>query len=150
MADSIANPQILRLVETLRAPDADTRIEAASALGQFGAEHEDTIGLAEIGVPALIDVLLADPVREARWAAAYALGALGDESAISPLWAAYRANEKDTGLRLVIVKALGKIGHPSTIPQLMAEMQGAESRCIRAAAAKALSRIGPDQPIKAR
>jgi HEAT repeat protein len=150
MADSVANPQILRLVEALTAPDTEARIEAASALGQFGAENEDTTGLIEMGVPALSAALLADSVREVRWAAAYALGALADASAIPALWEAYRAAARDPGLRLIIVKALGKIGHPSTIPPLMAEMQGAESRCIRAAAAKALSRIGPDQPIKAR
>jgi|GEM_PF-1075766 len=134
------NPVIQHLIDQLTYPDPETRIAAADALGQFAASNEDTRGLIEYGVPALANSLH-DPDRDVRWAAAYALGALGDGSTIPPLENAYRAAGDDTGLRLVIVKALGKTHHRDALPTLIDIQHTADSRCLKVAASKAVARI---------
>src|SRR5689334_5053580 len=101
------NPDIARLITQLNDPDPDQRLAAADALGQVGASNEDTRGLIKHGIPAL-SAALHNPDRDVRLAAAYALGAIGDSSAIPALVEAYHRADEDNGLRLVIVKALGK------------------------------------------
>src|SRR5688572_19022620 len=97
MADSdnvtIMNPEIERLIDGLANPDADVRLEAVSALGQYGASNEDLRGLESHGIPALIDVLRDDPERELRVAAAYALGAIGMPGAISALHEVFQTTD---------------------------------------------------------
>lgn len=134
------NPDIQHLIDQLHDSDAETRVRAAAALGQFGASSEDTTGLNTHGVAALIRAL-DDPDRQVRWEAAYALGALGEASALPALLAAYDRLSEDGGLRLVIVKGLGKIGHPDAAPHLRAVRRHAPSVCLRTAAARALERI---------
>jgi HEAT repeat protein len=135
------NPDIQQLIDQLDENEPAARVAACNALGQFGATNADTRGLLEHGIPAIERILRDDPIREVRWAAAYALGALGDAEAIPALEAAYQQAADDTGLRLVIVKALGKTGHSDAVVGLRDKMREGESRCIRAAAAKALERI---------
>src|SRR5688572_16464548 len=109
MADSQAvNPEIQRLIAAMADADPDARLEAVSALGQFSAYHDDIRGLETQGIPALIAILRADLERDLRLAAAYALGAIGMPGAVAALWDVYQTTD-DQGLRLVIVKGLGKI-----------------------------------------
>lgn len=143
------NPDIQELIEQLNENDPAQRIAACDALGQFAASHADVRGLHEHGIPAIEGVLRDDPIREVRWAAAYALGALGDASAIPALEAAYQRAGDDTGLRLVIVKALGKTEHDDAINGLATILHDSKtkSRCLRVAAARALGRIGTDEAL---
>src|SRR5688572_21560043 len=54
MADSdsvtIMNPEIKRLIDGLADPESDARLEAVSALGQYGASNEDLRGLDTVGI----------------------------------------------------------------------------------------------------
>ena len=104
--------------------------------------------LHEHGVPALI-ASLNDDVREVRWAAAYALGVLGDPSVIAPLTMLYDRSSDDNGLRLVIVKALGKTKQPMAVPTLIPILHSADSRCIRTASARSLKRIATLEALHA-
>jgi HEAT repeat protein len=145
---STINPEIQRLVAGLADIDPEARLEAVSALGQYGASNEDLRGLDTHGIPALIDVLNADPVRELRVAAAYALGAIGMPAAV-PALREMLATTEDQGLRLVIVKGLGKIVDGASVDVLSTALHTGESRCIRAAALKALQRIGTPDALRA-
>lgn len=142
------NPDIIRLLANLRDPDPTVRATAADALGQFSAEHGDLSDLHEYGVPALI-ASLNDDHREVRWAAAYALGVLGDPLVIAPLTALYDRSSDDDGLRLVIVKALGKTQQPTAVPTLITTLRSADSRCIRTASARSLRRIATPEALHA-
>lgn len=134
------NPEIQRLIDQLHDPDTATRVRAAAALGQFGAANEDTTGLADHGLAALIEAL-DDPERDVRWEAVYALGALGETAALPALLDAYARWPHDSGLRLVIIKGLGKLGHPDAVPHLTQTLRGSDSLCMQVASRKALERI---------
>jgi HEAT repeat protein len=142
------NSVIARLLADLDDPDPIIRAAAADALGQFSAEHGDLDDLHEHGVPALI-AALDDEHREVRWAAAYALGVLGDPLVIAPLTALYDRSSDDDGLRLVIVKALGKTQQPTAVPTLITTLRSADSRCIRTASARSLRRIATPEALHA-
>jgi hypothetical protein len=142
------NPEIQRLIEGIATSDSEMRLEAVSALGQYGASSEDLRGLDTHGIPALISVLRADPDRELRVAAAYALGAIGMADAVTALNEVYQTTN-DQGLRLVIVKGLGKIADSTSVDVLGVALRTADSRCIRAAALKALQRIGTPAALRA-
>ncbi len=142
------NPDIAQLLADLDSPDPTTRAAAADALGQFSAAHGDLADLHEYGIPALI-ACLDDNQREVRWAAAYALGVLGDPSVIPPLTALYDRSSDDNGLRLVIVKALGKTQQPTAVPILITTLRATDSRCIRTASARSLKRIATPEALYA-
>src|SRR5574341_528255 len=142
------NPDIQRLIDQLHDPDVEARIRAAAALGQFGASNEDTTGLETHGMAALIEALK-DPERDVRWEAAYALGALGEPRAVSALIDAYERYADDSGLRLVIVKGLGKIADPEALPHLLGVLRHAPSLCLQTASAKALERVGTADALSA-
>jgi len=142
------NLDITRLLAELCDSDPTTRAAAADALGQFSAEHGDLSDLHERGIPALI-AALSDDHREVRWAAAYALGVLGDPAVIAPLTALYDRSSDDNGLRLVIVKALGKTQQPTAVPSLIATLHATDSICIRTASARSLKRIASPEALHA-
>lgn len=134
------NADFQRLFSNLDDPDSAVRAAALDAIGQWDATHDgaDTrAAVAPVG-----EVLRHDPDRDVRWAAAYALGALGyAEGAPALLDALGEADATgDGGLRLVIVKALGKTGSAEALPVLEALAHG-ESPCLRAAAQRALARL---------
>jgi HEAT repeat protein len=136
------------LIVQLRSPDPDARVAAADGLGQYAAYHED-ISMLPSAVPHLAEALRADPVRGVRLAAAYSLGAIGDVHAVPELIDVLRASDSDRGMQLVIVKALGKIGDPLAVPALIEALQSSKSRCVSAAAAKALECIGTPEALAA-
>jgi HEAT repeat protein len=141
------NTEIQRLIENLRAPDADTRVAAADALGQYGALHADASGLSA-AVPSLL-AALGDDSRDVRWSAAYALGAIGEAAGVPGLLALLADPGTEGGLRLVAIKALGKIGAADAAPALIAILRDGESRCLRVAAARSLVRIGTAEALTA-
>ncbi len=126
-------------LDDLSHPDPDRRIAALDEIGQWDATH------APAGEPAHIAgrvaALLHDPVRAVRWEAAYALGAIADEAGTAPLIAALDDTGGDLGLALVIVKALGKIGGEAAAQALTSVQSGAETRCMRVGAERALARM---------
>lgn len=134
---------MLTLLEQLTDPDPAVRVAALAEIGQWDTDTED---------PALVEravscaaAALQDSARAVRWEAAYALGALAHPAGIAPLEAALSraAADGDTGLQLVIVKALGKIGTAEAIPTLRM-MQQADTPCLQVAARLALRRAGAD------
>ncbi|GAB4480045.1 MAG: hypothetical protein Kow00124_26350 [Anaerolineae bacterium] len=132
-----------RMLAALAAADEKARANAAIELAEFGAYDEPMTPAMTLQAVAALIPALADPAREVRWAAAYALGALQDPGGVAPLAAALEeaASSGDGGLQLVIVKALGKIGNPAGIPALRRMLDHEPTACIRAAADRALTRI---------
>ncbi|HLV44579.1 MAG TPA: HEAT repeat domain-containing protein [Aggregatilineales bacterium] len=136
------NTGFQQLISNLDHPDATVRVAALDAIGQWDATHDGTdtrAAVAPVG-----EVLRRDPDADARWAAAYALGALGYAEGAPALLAALDEAESggDGGLRLVIVKALGKTGSAEALPALEA-LAHSDSPCLRAAAQRALARLAP-------
>jgi len=127
-------------LHNLTHPDPSARAAALDAIGQWGAEHEDDLPLRALPQVALA---LADPARDVRWAGAYALGAIGDPSAAPLLLAAFDAAyaDGDTGLTLVVVKALGKLASPDALSALHDLAESAATECVRVAAGRAVARI---------
>ena len=138
---------IHRLIENLGAPDPDARVAAAAALGQYGALHEDASGLSA-AVPELL-AALGDESREVRWSAAYALGAIGEAAGVPSLLALLADPGTEGGLRLVAVKALGKIGAADAAPALIDALNKGGSRCLAAVTLRALARIGTPEALAA-
>lgn len=134
------NEDFQRLLTDITHPDSNVRIAALDAIGQWDATH-DTDGLSASAVPHVVTAL-SDAERDVRWAAAYALGALGYADGIPALLDGLEAANGDDGLRLVIVKALGKIGSLEAAATLESLARARESRCLRAAASRSLARLG--------
>ncbi|MBI3912137.1 MAG: HEAT repeat domain-containing protein [Armatimonadetes bacterium] len=87
-----------------------------------------------------VDPLIAKLNRRAtRRAAVGALGRIGDPRATAPL---LRLLPEDETLRVEIVLALGQIGSPEAVPDLVEHGLGGVSETVRQAAADALRRIG--------
>ncbi len=137
------HPDLLRLIDSLDDPAPAARAAAAEAIGQWEAANPPAEGI-EHALPLLAAALREDPAREVRWSAAYALGALGRPLAVPALVDACQQADGDSGLRLVIVKALGKIGDARAAPLLLDIHHTATSACLRAASARALARLRPD------
>jgi len=138
---------LAHLIAQLVSPDPDTRMFAAEGLGQYAAYHKDA-SMLPTAVPHLADVLR-DPVRGVRLAAAYSLGAIGDEQAVPELINILAASDDDRGMQLVIIKALGKLGDPRAVSPLVDVLGSGKSRCLSVAAAKALRRIGTPEALAA-
>lgn len=133
------NEAFQRLLDNVNHPDPETRIAALDAIGQWRAEHDDS-ELTRRALPRTT-AALSDEVRDVRWAAAYALGAMGHVECVPALIGALWRSQGDPGLQLVIVKALGKIDCPDAIPALEALTASCGSRCVRVAATRSLARL---------
>ncbi|MGZ5441354.1 MAG: HEAT repeat domain-containing protein [Thermoanaerobaculia bacterium] len=98
-------------------------------------------------VPMLIEKL-ADPDREIAASAAAALGAIGDDRAIEPLFAALRAKGKDSdALQPAAGRALGAFGAP-VVPRLLESLEDGDE-FVRAAAASGLGKTGDARVVPA-
>jgi HEAT repeat protein len=140
--------EIDRLLASLDDPDPARRVAAIDALGQWDATHQ-TGDLSARAVQR-VAAALGDPWRDVRWSAAYALGALGYAGGVPALLDLLAADDPagDTGLRLVAIKALGKIGDGLAAPVLLALAASSESPCLRTAARRALDRISTSQQAR--
>lgn len=105
----------------------------------------DVLALKSKGdIDGLIEALNYDKDHNLRISAAWALGELGDSSAIEPLIDALddRKLVKD-----VIAKALGEIGQPQAVEPLL-DLLGDESWEVRGTAAKSLGKIGDTRAVE--
>ncbi len=116
-------PDLLRL---LAGGDARGRRRAALAVGR--------VGLAE-GTPALVARLQSDPEPEVRQMAAFALGLVGDPSALEPLQRALGDSSPLVAGRSA--EALGLVGDPAAAPAI-GRMVAAQLR------AGSVARLAPD------
>jgi len=161
----IGDPQAIpALMEVLKDEDWRVRQAAADALGKIGDRQavpalletlKDWYGdvsraaeaLGEIGVPAVPALMeaLKNWDWQVRWAAAWALGKIGDLQAVPALMEALKDEDKD--VRQTAAEALGKIGVPA-VPALMEALKDEDWR-VRQAAARALGEIGDPQALPA-
>jgi len=151
------------LARALRSRNADTRYEAAVALGKRG-EAEAVAPLQEalsdpepgvrwvamealgaIGHPALHTLisLLSSQDVDTRWGAAIALGDIGDTEAVGPLAAALE--DEDRYVRTRAALALAAIGDPAM--DALRTVVDAGSVEARWAAALALGKIGSEAGV---
>ena len=76
-------------------------------------------------VPRLIEMLRSDD-QDRRYAAAHALGEVGDSLAVPPLSDIVSNPHQDPAFQVHALKALGAIGSPGAIPALVAALNGQE------------------------
>jgi len=116
------------LIIALQSRNAETRYEAAVALGKQGDPE---------GIEPLEEALF-DPEPGVRWVAMEALGAIG-EPALETLISLLSSAEVD--IRWGAAIALGDIGNPGAVGPLAAALED-EDRYVRTRAALALAAIG--------
>lgn len=88
----------------------------------------------------LINRLVSGP-ESIRFAAADALGWIGDDRAVTPLLVALSEARAEDPVREVAAEALGRIGNPSAAPVLIAALRD-DHEWVRRAAAVALGELG--------
>jgi HEAT repeat protein len=100
---------------SLSSPSLETRLNADAALAGWGDGVE----------PSLIALLVgADQPEEARWRAAFTLGALGSRAALPTLIAGL--SDRHWSVRHACICALVEIGDPAALPALLALATAAE------------------------
>lgn len=124
-----------KLVSAVTDPDPGLRRAAADAAG-FRQDHTPAL------VISLVTMLESDDVDHCREAAAFALGEIGGEHAVSALVTA-AAKEPSPLVREAIVAALGAIGDPDTAAVVAAMTRG-EKPAVRRRAVVACA--GFDSP----
>jgi HEAT repeat protein len=120
------------LVDLLRSPDVDLRLQAVLLLG----EQNDARG-----VEPLVG-LLGDPDDNVRFHAIEALGVLKASAAVEPLTAF--AESGDFFLAFPALEALSRIGDPSVAPRLVPLLA---HDLLRGAAAEVLGRLGDEDVV---
>ncbi len=117
-------------LELLKDSDWDRRRAIAEYLGK----EKDPIA-----TEPLCQVLKEDQVESVRYAAAAALGEIGDSRAFESLILALK--DESSGVRWSAAEALGKLGDPRAVESLVASLTDKE-RWVRDRAAEALGIIG--------
>jgi hypothetical protein len=111
--DEVSDPYVLeRLLDALASDDRDVRGVAAVALGMGGGSR---------AVSSLGRVLGGDPDAFVRYAAAWALGRIGDRAALEALAPALR--DRGWGVSSMAAWALGRAGGEDAIPVLAAAVR---------------------------
>lgn len=140
------------LLPLLNDKDVLVRREAAYALGKTKSPT---------AVSLLIDLLRFDKVDEVRGAAAVALGAIGNEAAVTPLLGVLTGQaaqikkqkakpEQNPFVLRSAARALGQIGTRASVPVLIAALANEQSEDdLRREAAIALGRIGDETALPA-
>lgn len=147
--DSVAKA-ITALVQLANDEDVDVRLAATSSLGIMGNNNQ---GLAPLAKPALATLInaLDDPERSVRFTATSSLGMIGAyhkslSDIITPPLVLRLKRETDTGFRIVLVKALGRVASAKTVDDV-AELLAAPSACLQVIASRTLTRIGTDNAL---
>jgi HEAT repeat protein len=156
----IGNPGVKPLIEALKDKNEYVRIGAAEVLDKLGwpAESEQEkipyliaerrwSALVSIGAPAVEHLITAlrDEDSSFRWAAAEALGQIGDARAVEPLIAALKDNDVRT--RRGAAEALEKMGDTRAVEPLIAALKD-EDPSVRIYAAKALGNKGDTRAVE--
>jgi HEAT repeat protein len=123
---------IAPLLELLRYPDPDLRLQAALVLGERGDAR---------AVPALVEALL-DPDENLRFHAIEALGKLKAAAAVEPL--AALAESGEFFLAFPALEALSQIGEPSVAPRLALLLT---NDLLRGTVAEVLGRFGDEDVV---
>ena len=134
------------LKKAIKSKDNRDRHDAQWVLAALGRDHPGTI------VPILVD-LLKDKRRETRLNAVKALGAIGNESAISLVVevvnsgsAKWKKDREDPEIRGLAVEALGKIG--GTAVEQLVEIVENKGSSMRVDAMQALEQLGDERAVK--
>ena len=134
------------LKKAIKSKDNRDRHDAQWVLAALGRDYPGTI------VPILVD-LLKDKRRETRLNAVKALGAIGNESAISVLVevvnsgsAKWEKDREDPEIRGLAVEALGKIG--GTAVEQLVEIVENKGSSMRVDAMQALEQLGDERAVK--
>jgi len=145
------------LSNALTDPSVEVKLAAASALGIMGNNNEQLAALVEPALEALIAALDA-PERGVRFTAASSLGMIGAYHSgvhhiIAPaLLNALDRNNEDTGYRIVLIKALGRVASPVAVADLSALLNNGSGdvvRCVEVVSSRALERIATPEAIDA-
>jgi len=152
--------------ERLQSADAMVRLQAAWALGQIASANavealvaalgdpepnvrfEAAEALVAIGPPAVPELMAGTncPDGEARGAACYALGRLGDVAALGAL--AARLEDEDELTRAQAAWAMGELRQDAGVAALEGALADGSAN-VRRASALALARIGTERAIQA-
>lgn len=138
------------LIGLLHDEHVDVRLAAASSLGIMGNNNQELAPLAKPALHALIEAL-DDPERSVRFTATSSLGMIGAyhkslSDIITPPLLQRLPESNDTGFRIVLVKALGRVAAANTAVNV-ADLLNEPSRCLQVVAARTLERIGTEQAL---
>jgi HEAT repeat protein len=161
----IGTPAVPALIQALKDESWVVRQVAAWVLGEIGdpqavpallQAHKDDWyvrkaveeALEKIGLPAVPALMeaLKDENGDVRYAAALALGKIGDPQAVPALIEALKDKEGDARVIAIVAKALAKIGDPQAIPALLEALNDEKRRARRVMSAP-LEEIGDPQEV---
>jgi HEAT repeat protein len=133
-------PSVVRaLRENLKSDQVNVRVDAARSLGVIGPD-------AKAAVPELIRALR-DSDREVEMAAVFTLGEIGPAAAdaVEPLMQVVNDDEKDRGIAIMAIDAIGRIGPAAgRVVPVFTAMLKAPRHYAWTNVAMALCRIGPE------
>jgi HEAT repeat protein len=127
------NGDVPALIRLLDHPDPVVRAKVSATLGSAGVS----------AVPPLV-AALRSPKARIRLGATEALGTLGDIRAVTPLLELFY-REKNIEIQWAVVIALGEIGSPAAIPDLVLSLKN-PNRYVRYGAALSLENLGWKPP----
>lgn len=125
------------LLKALQDPNASLRAAAARLIGESGIKES---------VNRLVVLLQSDPEPTVRKDAAYALGLIGDVTAVKPVVAALK--DKSPMVRGMAAEALAYIRDPSVMDSLLATLQDPSAE-VRYWGAFAVGEIGGEDSVPA-
>jgi HEAT repeat protein len=141
-----AAPQAVEgLTKAVSNEDPEVRMQALLALGEFGPA-------AKSAAPTAIKALEGDEFDGARYAAAFALGKMGDPAAIQPLQKAFES--EDSFQKMLAAQALARLepDNEEIVKQAaeqMAHSLASKDPAERAAAARGLAEFGGSSEVTA-
>lgn len=132
------------LIKSLKYENWQSNHTLLTTVREYAAEALSVIG-DKRAVQPLINAMKEDGVEEVRWKSAWALGKIGDDSAVEALNEAL--NDHYWTVRENAAKALGKIGNQKGVEPLIKALNDKEWR-VRKYAALALGDIGDENAIE--
>jgi len=134
--------EFAQVQEALLSNVKETVVATAEMLREWGAEE------LERHVEALLERLRKDDSWRMRWAAATALGEIGDEGAVEALLEHLR-NDDSWRVRWAAATALGEIGDGRAVEALIGRQSEDDNAHVRWGAAVALGKIGGERAVEA-
>ena len=128
--DPRAVPSLIQVLEGIRTTD-DQALPLIQSLGELGDVR---------AIPELTRFLQA-PITGVQQAAVLALTRTGGPQAVQPLIGLLNQSEGDQETQLLVIKALGDLGHPTAIPAITPLLQATQPEVLQMAA-HSLKRLG--------